>query len=134
MKTKIGQSLIEFALILPLFLAMVLGIFDLGRAIFYYSTIHNAAREGARYGAVSHCDTAGIISETQRLAVGLSDPMTVSVGTFFNPDGRPEQIIVTTTFTFNAITPFVGLIIGNDGSIVLSSQARGYIEQPTTCP
>jgi Flp pilus assembly protein TadG len=46
-----GQGLVEFALVLPLLVILVLGIFQVG---FLYSThigIINGAREGARYGA-----------------------------------------------------------------------------------
>jgi hypothetical protein len=47
-----GQSLAEFALVLPLFLAMVFGIIDLGRVIWAMDDLGNAAREGARYASV----------------------------------------------------------------------------------
>jgi len=47
-----GQSMIEYALILPFFVLFIVGIFDLGRAFFSYITITNAAREGARYGTL----------------------------------------------------------------------------------
>jgi len=43
-----GQSLVEFALILPLFVLFIIGIFELGRAFFSFIAITNAAREGAR--------------------------------------------------------------------------------------
>jgi len=43
-----GQSMVEFALILPLFVLFIVGIFDLGRAFFDFIAITNAAREGAR--------------------------------------------------------------------------------------
>ncbi len=43
-----GQSMVEFALILPLFVLFIVGIFDLGRAFFAFIAISNAAREGAR--------------------------------------------------------------------------------------
>jgi|GEM_PF-896490 len=43
-----GQSLVEFALILPLFVLFIIGVFELGRAFFSYIAITNAAREGAR--------------------------------------------------------------------------------------
>ncbi len=43
-----GQSLVEFALVLPLFVLILVGIFDIGRAFFAYIAISNAAREGAR--------------------------------------------------------------------------------------
>ena len=76
-KSTKGQSLVEFALILPLFMLIVLGIFDFGRAIYAYSALHNAAREGARYGAVHHCDTAGIITMAQQMAAGLGEGISV---------------------------------------------------------
>lgn len=43
-----GQSLVEFALILPIFVLLIVGVFDLGRAFFSYIAITNAAREGTR--------------------------------------------------------------------------------------
>jgi len=43
-----GQALVEFALILPVFLLLLFGLFDLGRAVYAWSTINNAAREAAR--------------------------------------------------------------------------------------
>ncbi|HSB65715.1 MAG TPA: TadE family protein, partial [Anaerolineales bacterium] len=45
---KAGQSMVEFALILPLLVLFILGIFELGRAFFAFIAISNAAREGAR--------------------------------------------------------------------------------------
>lgn len=54
---KKGQSLIEFALLLPLLLLLIMGLFDLGRAIFYYSILNTAVREGTRFAIVqSDCD------------------------------------------------------------------------------
>ena len=47
-----GQSMIEFALILPLFLLIVTGVFDVGRAVWQENTLAYAAREGTRYAIV----------------------------------------------------------------------------------
>jgi Flp pilus assembly protein TadG len=47
-----GQSLVEFALVLPIFLLMLFGVIDLGRVIWTIDNISNAAREGARYASV----------------------------------------------------------------------------------
>ena len=46
-----GQGLVEFALILPALLLVVVGIVELGRFMFIYTSVHAAAREAARYGA-----------------------------------------------------------------------------------
>ena len=47
-----GQSLVEFALVLPLFLTILIGMVDVGRAIWANNVIANAAREAARYAIV----------------------------------------------------------------------------------
>ena len=48
-----GQGLIEFALVIPIFLLLLVALFDLGRAVFAYNTLTNAAREGARMAIVN---------------------------------------------------------------------------------
>lgn len=55
-----GQSLIEFALILPILLIIVVILADMGRAIAAHVALSNAAREGARYAAMHPEDIAGI--------------------------------------------------------------------------
>jgi Flp pilus assembly protein TadG len=47
-----GQTLVEFALILPIFVLVLFGIFDLGRAVYAYNTVNNAAREAVRLAIV----------------------------------------------------------------------------------
>jgi hypothetical protein len=47
-----AQSLIEFALVLPLFLLIVTGILDTARAVWQENTLAYAAREGTRFAIV----------------------------------------------------------------------------------
>lgn len=47
-----AQALVEFALVLPLFLLMVFGLIDLARAVWMENTLAFAAREGTRYAIV----------------------------------------------------------------------------------
>ena len=47
-----GQSLVEFALVLPVFLLLVFGLIDVGRFVYTGSVLSQAAREGARVGSV----------------------------------------------------------------------------------
>ena len=64
-----GQSMVEFALILPLMILIIAGIFDLGRAFFASITITNAAREGARYGTLNPDYYQGICDATKNEAL-----------------------------------------------------------------
>jgi hypothetical protein len=63
-----GQTLVEFALVLPVFLAILFGLVDLGRFVVADNILSQAAREGARLASVeaswigsgdASCGTAG---------------------------------------------------------------------------
>jgi len=60
-----GQALVEFALVFPLIVLMLFGIFDLGRAVYAYNTIGNAARVGARVAAVNQIQTSPDCNESR---------------------------------------------------------------------
>ena len=47
-----GQGLVEFALILPVFLLLAMGLIDVARAMFEQNTLAYAAREATRYAIV----------------------------------------------------------------------------------
>ncbi len=47
-----GQAVVEFALVLPIFLMLTVGVIDLGRGVYFYNTLASVAREGARFGIV----------------------------------------------------------------------------------
>lgn len=47
-----GQSMVEFALVLPLVIGMIVGAFDLGRVVLANDLVANAAREAARFAIV----------------------------------------------------------------------------------
>ncbi len=49
-----AQSLVEFALILPMFLILLFGVIDFGLGLRAYVTLSSATREGARYGIVGN--------------------------------------------------------------------------------
>jgi hypothetical protein len=129
-----GQSLLEFAITLPLLLLLIMGVFDLGRGIYYYSAVHNAAREGARYGAVNHCDLTGIKDQAEQMA-GLGDGLVVKEPqqVFVPGTDQLDYVLVSVEYNFETVTPLLGTFLGNDGSIVLSSEARQLVEVPSPC-
>jgi Flp pilus assembly protein TadG len=57
-----GQSLIEFALALPIFLVLLLGVLDFGRLLFTYVSLTNSAREMARVLAVPATSNSAAIA------------------------------------------------------------------------
>lgn len=61
----------EFALVIPIFLIVVLALIDIGRGVFIYSALTNAAREGARLAVVNQ-DQASIAARVQDMAFGVA--------------------------------------------------------------
>lgn len=51
-KGRAGQAMVEFALVVPIFLLLVIGVIEFGRAWNLQQTITDAAREGARRAVV----------------------------------------------------------------------------------
>lgn len=57
-KRERGQGMLEFALMLPIILLLLMAVMDFGRMLFLYSQVSNAAREAARFGSVVGTDPA----------------------------------------------------------------------------
>ncbi len=53
LKNSKGNSIVEFALVLPILLLVLMGILEFGRAIMVSNVLHTASREGARVAAVA---------------------------------------------------------------------------------
>ena len=78
-----GAELVETSLVILLFIVLVLGVFQFGRALNVYQTITNAAREGARFavapqrgGSVSYPSTDEVRAVIVNFlnSANLSDP------------------------------------------------------------
>ncbi|MES3032393.1 MAG: TadE/TadG family type IV pilus assembly protein [Gemmatimonadota bacterium] len=81
-----GAAMVEFAIIAPLLFVLIFGIIDFGRAFFLYNNLTNAAREGARLGAV--LDAINIPEATRRTQIQAhvrskinDDPVRVAAST-----------------------------------------------------
>ncbi len=84
-----GQSLVEFAMVLPLFLLLIAGVVDFGMLLYSNMTAINAAREGARLSVTYPGDTAAVEARVRSMATGLNQAdLTVST-TCQRPDPPP---------------------------------------------
>lgn len=125
-KAASGQTLVEFTIVFSLFLFLIFVVVDLGRAVFFYSSIHNAAREGARYAVIHPYDYADIETAVQRLApfLLLDD---ITTGPPVKDQEDKDKISVIVTYDFETITPILNLLTSNS-DITLKSQASMYVE------
>jgi Flp pilus assembly protein TadG len=109
-----GQSLVEFALVLPIFLLILAGIVDFGMGLFSSITLTNAAREGARLGIVNS-NTTAITNRVRDVADGL-DASSIAVtvtcqpasgtGSCGTPAWQPgDSMVVRADYTYRMIWP-----------------------------
>jgi Flp pilus assembly protein TadG len=76
-----AQATVEFSLVLPVLLLLLIGIIEASRAVFIYSSIYTASREGMRYGSASGMNAAGV--PLYQDCRGIKDSAKKS-GQFFN--------------------------------------------------
>jgi len=142
-----GQDLVEFALILPLLLLILLGIIEFGIAILHYNSVANVSREIARFGIVNPSPTRlddfiftddthtlytedigrwsrGLITDTDTLGIeyALNDATTF----------LSRTVQVTVTYEHEFITGPVIAVVGGDGTVDLRAVSTMNIELPFT--
>ena len=122
-ETEAGQTLVEFTLIMPIFLCLLFALVDFGRGFYGWLLVTNAAREGARAAAVQS-DWA-----TTQSAVWNSFcnpyPGNCALNTgqiaIANPGGniqglRGSAVSVQVSYTFTYVTPLGSLVTLLGGS------------------
>lgn len=133
---RVGQSLVEFALVIPVFFLLLLGIVDFGRVGLYFVAASDLARSGARYAA--SFDTgrgftdAQVVAYVKQQADGLTmanltqascspatppNPITGATASCYKPSvggtyifidrGTANHVTVSIVYAFEATTPMV---------------------------
>jgi Flp pilus assembly protein TadG len=150
-----GQSMVEFAIVLPIITMVVLGLFDMGRAVFTYNTLAQAARQANRTAivdqntdrvkamAVAAAPTIGLTSSNVTVCFKTEDSTQTDCSSP-STDNCSSSVriigclaIVTASLTYTPITPVVSLFLP---SIALTSTSVGPIDyvcptgSQTTCP
>jgi len=137
-----GQSLVEFALVLPLLLVFLAAVLDLGRIFYANISLLNAAREGAfqaaktpdSYQAGQPCNTTTNLivcrvqleSKDSLVQVATSD-ITVSCSAFGCPKAQGSTVTVGVSGSFTLITPLLGFLFGGQ-TIPIDATATTQIE------
>lgn len=130
-----GQELVEYALTLPILLLMVLGIMEFGVAIFTYNSIANAAREGARVGAVVRIEANNVqqaVDDVKEAVIARTGGVRLSEDdidvapledTGFQSIGAGDPISITVRYRHPLITGLIMGALGGAADLELRSVA-----------
>jgi Flp pilus assembly protein TadG len=141
-----GQALVEFALVIPIFLLLLVALFDLGRAVFAYNTLTNAAREGARIAIVNQYQPIIVARAKSQTAIVELDAPNVEVHFWqVADDGTPDKklpeckrlvavgclAVVSFEATYHPITPIIANLLFGDG---VTFTATSQLSVEYSCP
>ncbi|MBZ0169186.1 TadE-like protein [Candidatus Methylomirabilis lanthanidiphila] len=120
-----GSTIVEMALILPLFLLLVFGIFEFGRAWLIINTLNHAAREAVRLASVTpNLTTNNGAVITKATTILTSAGIAGATVTNTAATGTPLETTVNIALTYTWLTG-IGPLLGFSfaGTIPLSSSA-----------
>ena len=124
-----GAAVVEFAVVLPLFLVLVFGVMEAGWLFAQQIEVRNAAREGARLAVVDFPDPGDsglIISETCSRAALSASRASVYL-TQNNAATVNASAVVTVAQRYDSLTGFLPMF----DNVLISSTAEMRIERDT---
>jgi len=116
-----GSAVVEFVLVAPLVLLLLLGVVQLGLAMHVRSTLTSAAAEGARVAALAGADPLAGIARTQSLVEGtLADSVVRDITARESSLGEIDVMVVRV----DATLPLMGIL----GPTALAVEGRALKE------
>lgn len=146
-RSDAGAELVEFALVLPVLLILIVGVADFALLFQSYLVTTNAAREGARLAMLPGYDANGYLTARTRVASYLTaggasgtavtnvSPVAIDLGAGLTGSG--VQVTLTYTHSFLFIGPVMGLINGtfaNTLTYQTMAQMRTEVQTPVGGP
>ena len=121
-KREDGQAMVEFALILPIFLLILCGIIDFGWLFYNQLSLNNACREGARYAVVNTAEdasTQAIINhiENTTTTVFANDGVDIKIEYSSPNDPTAGDITVSMEAEISFFTPVLSTVLGKEKTI-----------------
>ena len=102
LKKKRGQAIVEFALILPVFILILLGIMEFGLVFHQYLVVTAASREGARVAALGGTDAETRTIVNSSAASINTGQLTTTITPTNRVKGQTVSVQVTNPVTIRA--------------------------------
>lgn len=112
-KDEKGQSLVEFSIILPIVVLVLMGMIEFGLMLNSYLMVENASREGARTGIVGSTDME-IVSQITVVSPGLkNDRLTVNITPTESQRKSGDTLTVSVTYNYQMTVPIISNLFSN---------------------
>ena len=123
-----GQSLVEFALVLPILFLLILNAVNFGGFFYAWITVANAARAGANYAALGGAS----VGTPEATASQVTSMITTEISTLPNNSSRVVDICQNNNGTVTALSGTCSSIPGDPepGNFVLTSVDVIYTYKP----
>lgn len=123
-KNEKGQSMVEMALVLPILLLILMGIFDMGRIMYTYMHLQLATQESVRLGGLGRDDAA--ITTFAREYIHVGDPSDLKVNISPNDSTRDsgDYMSVTLEYPVDYITPLISKVLPSPIMVKTDSTIR----------
>ena len=123
-RSERGQALMEFALVLPILIILLMGIIDFGRVSYIYMNLHLTTQETVRQGGLGKSDTEIIQFALDHFAAGDSSSLEISItpGQLSRKSG--DYITVALKYPVVYITPFLSNIFPSPYMVSTDSTLR----------
>jgi Flp pilus assembly protein TadG len=119
-KRQLGQSLAEFAIVVPVFLILVFGVVDFSLGLKAWLTVTNASREGARVLVLGQT-CSQVTTQAQNVASSLHPSVTVTITPNTCTGVSGDAMSVKVTYTYTSVTPLGHFTQLLTGPITMSS-------------
>ena len=117
-----GQAIVEFALLMPVLVVLVMGVLDMARAYSVIQVVTNAAREGARVGIIPTTTNLELTTTVDTFLTAAGQTGCTTVGTNVGAAAAAgASTVVTVSCDFTALTGT--LIPGWTGTFPLAQTA-----------
>lgn len=129
-----GASAVEFALVLPILVLLIVGIVQFGFLFMEWLQIEHAAREGARWAALDHpytgssTDTRTVEYKVRLAAQDLDGSLEISISPTYEQRRYGEPVIVTVRCEVPVFTAQMGELLEATPTVPLSSTAAQMFE------
>lgn len=110
-----GATIIEMALVLPLFLLLLIAVIELSLMFFANLTMQYAVREGARYAITGLADADPAAANQQRYQAIIARMKTSSIGMY----DMMKPVISTNNVTYTDSTSYNAAMFGQAGDILV---------------